>query len=153
MPIHNQLSPLLKRLWNNVWARLPEDDRRYFEQLNRDIVVEQFEDERDYLGCVCWRENTLVILLYAQMQDGPRGRYIIAHELAHLRLHHPWIGWGGIFPGWKETVEADLYESWELLADVQVLHWDFKQELIAAAESKKIRHPQFLKWLNDNPPQ
>ena len=145
MAIRSTLSPLLSRLWENVWGRLPAADQRYIEQFN--LVVEQFTGHREYDGRVSWRAEELVISLAAYIPDGLVGHYVIAHELAHVRLHHPGIVWGKWYSGWAEVLEAPVHEAAELLADVQVWHWGFEQELSAARRANLVHNPDFEKWL------
>ncbi len=145
MPICNELSPLLQRLWGNVWRRLPATDRRYIEQFN--LVVEQFTGYREHSGRFAWQAEELVISLAAYIPDGLVGHYVIAHELAHVRLNHPGIAWGNWYLGWAEVLEAPVHEATELLADVQVWHWGFEQELLAAMRANRVHNPDFEKWL------
>ncbi len=148
MSPHCCLSPLLQRLWNNVWARLPERDKAYLETLN--LEVEQFVGEQNYLGRVYWRGKNMVVSLFAGMPDGVLGQYIVAHELAHVVLHHPSLVYLTSYAGWVEGIQPQVKEAVELLADALVLNWGFEQEIIAAARSIDAYFTQnrmLLNWL------
>lgn len=151
----------LKRLLLEVWYRLPERDR--------DVLRGALEIENAptllpsdlFAGCGWQYQSDSVAgyTIHVMFGDSVESdeqysdaaiRFIIAHELAHAVLRHPMLKQLYMRHGGQQDQTLSEY-VFEDHANLQVLTWGFKHEMIAINAIDPDRMPPwFILALNDS---
>ncbi len=132
-------SKRLRRLVQEVWARLPACDRHVLSALVAEINDHAPLTVSNYGQCSAVGDGHVRVVLARSMRSDSATRAVIAHEFAHALLRHQIAvedfvqkGWRGPTTGhyWKATRrEVKSLECWdEEQADWQVIRWGFKRE-------------------------
>jgi hypothetical protein len=167
-------SPRTVRLLDEVWERIPEDDRDILRRAIVEVIDKPYhgDDPERCLGSVCdqmgtglidgiefvppWSATAFLNSHLLSECDEDAAKAVIAHELAHVVLRHPSMTYpfalmSELGPD-EEAARAKVREVHEWEADLQAWMWGFSDELRRLWEHLECDPPPWHHQISPEPP-